>query len=50
MYLDLWTITAVCIALVTQLITILLLFRSAYNWEKHYRDVVRLLKIEKAHR
>jgi hypothetical protein len=50
MYLDVGTIIAICIALVAQMITIVLLIKSAYNWERHYRDVVRLLKIEKTHR
>ena len=50
MYLDTWTITAICIALVTQLITMAVLFRSAYKWEQHYRDAIRILKSERVAR
>jgi hypothetical protein len=50
MYLDVGTLIAVCIALVTELIMMLVLFRSAYKWEQNYRDVVRLLKSERAAR
>jgi hypothetical protein len=47
MYLDSGTLLAVCIALVSQLIMMVVLFRSAYRWEQHYWDVVRMLKIER---
>ena len=50
MYLDTGTLIAVCIALVSQLIMMVVLFRSAYFWEQKYRDVVRLLKTERAAR
>lgn len=50
MYLDTGTLLAVMIALVGQLIMMVVLFRSAYKWEQHYRDVVRLLKTERANR
>jgi hypothetical protein len=47
MYLDLPTLFAVLIALVTQMIMIFVLFRSTYKWEQHYWNVVRMLKIER---
>lgn len=50
MYLDTGTLIAICIALVSQLIMMVVLFRSAYFWEQKYRDVVRLLKTERAAR
>jgi len=50
MYLDMGTIVAICILIVTQLAVLLLTMRSAYRWERHYWDVVRLLKIERAQR
>jgi hypothetical protein len=48
MYLDTGTLIAVCIALVSQLIMMIVLFRSSYFWEQKYRDAVRLLKTERA--
>jgi hypothetical protein len=50
MYIDTGTLIAACIALVAQLIMMIVLFRSAYFWEQKYRDVVRLLKTERAAR
>ena len=50
MYLDTNTLLAIMIALVGQLIMMVVLFRSAYKWEQHYRDVVRLLKHERHQR
>jgi len=50
MYLDMGTIVAICILIVTQLAVLLLTMRSAYLWERHYWDVVRLLKIERTQR
>lgn len=50
MYLDTATLVAVLIALVSQLIMIGILFRSAYLWEQRYKDVCRLIKIERAAR
>jgi uncharacterized membrane protein YqjE len=47
MYLDSYTLVAICIALVTQLIMIIVLFRSTYKWEQHYRDTIRILKAER---
>lgn len=48
MYLDTGTLIAICIALVSQLIMMVVLFRSSYFWEQKYRDVARLLKREQA--
>jgi hypothetical protein len=50
MYLDTATLLAVCIALVSQLIMMIVLFRSAYQWEQKYHRIVRLLKMERAER
>ena len=50
MYLDTGTLIAICIALESQLIVGALLFRSAYMWERHYREAIRMLKIERAAR
>lgn len=50
MYLDTGTLIAVCIALVTELIMMIVLFRSSYFWEQKYRETVRLLKHERAAR
>jgi len=47
MYLDTSTLVAVVIALVSQLIMIIVLFRSTYKWEQHYRDAIRILKAER---
>ena len=47
MYLDSGTIIAMTILLVVQLVMMIVLFRSAYKWEQHYNDVVRMLKIER---
>jgi hypothetical protein len=47
MYLDTGTIVAMTILIVSQLIMMVVLFRSAYKWEQHYNDVVRVLKIER---
>ena len=50
MYLDTGTLIAALIALVSQFIMMVVLFRSSYFWEQKYRDVVRLLKQERAAR
>jgi len=50
MYLDTATLLAVCIALVSQLIMMIVLFRSAYQWEQKYHRIVRLLKMERSYR
>lgn len=50
MYLDSYTLVAILIALVSQFIMNVVLFRSAYNWKRHYRNAYRILKIEKAAR
>lgn len=50
MYLDTGTLVAILIALVSQLIMCVVLFRSAYKWEQHYRDAIRILKTERAAR
>jgi hypothetical protein len=50
MYLDTGTLIAVCIALVSQLIMMIVLFRSSYFWEQKYRETVRLLKHERVAR
>jgi hypothetical protein len=50
MYLDTATLLAVCIALVSQLIMMIVLFRSAYQWEQKYHRIVRLLRMERAER
>ena len=50
MYLDTGTLVAICIALVSQLIMMAVLFRSAYKWEQHYRDAIRILKSERVAR
>ena len=47
MYLDTATLLAVCIALVSQLIMMIVLFRSAYKWEQAYHNLHRLVKIER---
>ena len=47
MFLDMPTITAILILLVTQLVLMLVLFRSSYRWEQAYWDAIRLLKIER---
>ena len=47
MYLDTATLFAILIALVSQLIMMGVLFRSSYRWEQHYREAVRILKIER---
>jgi hypothetical protein len=50
MFLDTGTLIAVCIALVSQLIMMVVLFRSSYYWEQQYRNAVRILKQERAAR
>lgn len=50
MYLDTATLLAVCIALVSQLIMMIVLFRSAYQWEQKYHRIVKLLRMERAER
>ena len=50
MYIDTGTLIAVCIALVSQLIMMVVLFRSAYQWEQKYHRIVKLLRMEKAER
>lgn len=47
MYLDSYTLVAIFIALISQLIMNVVLFRSAYNWERHYRNAYRMLVIER---
>ena len=50
MFIDTGTLIAICIALVSQFILLIVLFRSNYRWEQQYHRVVRLLKIERAAR
>jgi uncharacterized membrane protein YqjE len=50
MYLDTGTLIATVIALVSQFILLVVVFRSNYRWEQEYRRAVRLLKIERAAR
>jgi hypothetical protein len=50
MFIDTGTLIAICMALVSQFILLVVLFRSAYNWEQRYHNVVRLLKTERAAR
>lgn len=50
MYIDTGTLIATVIALVSQFILLVVLFRSNYKWEQEYRSVVRLLKTERAAR
>ena len=47
MYLDTATLLAVMIALVSQLIMMIVLFRSAYKWEQAYHNLRRIVKIER---
>ena len=47
MFLDTGTLLAMTMLLVIQFIMMVVLFRSAYRWEQHYHDVVRMLKIER---
>jgi hypothetical protein len=47
MYLDFYTLVAILIALVSQLIMNVILFRSAYKWEQHYRNAIRILRVER---
>jgi hypothetical protein len=50
MYLSNLDLLAVSIAIIAQMTLGIVLFISARNWEKKYRDVVRLLKTERAAR
>ena len=50
MYIDTGTLIATVIALVSQFILLVVMFRSAYKWEQAYHSVVRKLKIERAAR
>jgi hypothetical protein len=50
MYIDTGTLIATVIALVSQFILLVVVFRSSYKWEQEYRKVVRLLKTERAAR
>ncbi len=50
MYIDTGTLIATVIALVSQFILLIVVFRSSYKWEQEYRRAVRLLKIERAAR
>jgi len=50
MFIDTGTLIAVCLALVSQFILLIVLFRSNYRWEQQYHRVVRLLKTERADR
>ena len=47
MYLDTGTLIAICIALVSQLIMMVVLFRSAYLWEQRYHHAANVLKRER---
>jgi fumarate reductase subunit D len=47
MYLDTGTLVAICIALVSQLIMMVVLFRSAYLWEQRYHHAAHILKTER---
>lgn len=47
MYLDMFTMTAIVILLVVQLLFIGYLVRSNYRLEQAYGNVTRLLKIER---
>jgi len=47
MYLDTGTLVAICIALVSQLIMMVVLFRSAYLWEQRYHRAAHILKTER---
>ena len=50
MFIDTGTLLAIIIAQGASLAMMLIMFRSAYKWEQHYRDAVRLLKTERASR
>jgi hypothetical protein len=50
MYLSNLDLLAVSIAIIAQMTLGIVLFISARNWEKKYRDAVRLLKTERAAR
>lgn len=50
MYLDSATLLAICIALVSQMIMMIVLLRSAHRWEQAYRNLHRIVKIERAAR
>jgi hypothetical protein len=47
MYLDMPTLIATLIALITQLIMIGVLFRSNYKLEQNYHNLARVIKIER---
>lgn len=47
MFLNTLTITAILVLITTQLVLVLVLFRSSYRWEQAYWDAIRLLKIER---
>jgi hypothetical protein len=50
MFIDTGTLIATVIALISQFILLVVMFRSAYKWEQAYHSVVRKLKIERAAR
>lgn len=50
MFLDTSALLALMIALTSQMILLVVLFRRNYKLEQEYRRVVRLLKIERAAR
>jgi hypothetical protein len=50
MYLDTGTLLAICIAMGSQLVMMVMLFRSAYQWEQAYHSLNRKFKIERTAR
>ena len=50
MFIDTGALLALMIALTSQMILLVVLFRRNYKLEQEYRRVVRLLKIERAAR
>ncbi len=50
MYIDVGTLIAVILALISAVVVSVLSVRSAYLWEERYHQVVRLLKTERAAR
>ena len=50
MFIDTGTLIATVLALASQMILLIVLFRRNYKLEQEYHRVVRLLKIERASR
>lgn len=50
MFIDTGTLIAICLALVSQMILLAVLFRRNYKLEQQLHGAIRLLKIERARR